>query len=111
MLPHSSYQMPVASAISFHTFLLRNARLYIVPFGCPTGHIIPKFLTEAPTALTDLSMTVTVKPFKESALAVARPTIPAPITIADLFIMLFFNSLGRRAYQLTRLIETARTFM
>src|ERR1019366_2284174 len=85
MLPHSSYQKPAVSAISFQMFLLRNARLYIFPSGWPMGHTIPKFLTDAPTALPDLSITVTVKPFNERARAVAKPTMPAPITIADLF--------------------------
>jgi len=59
------------------------------------GHNIPKFLTEAPTALPDFSITVTLSPFNERARAVASPTIPAPITIADLlmkpYLIFFFN--------------------
>jgi hypothetical protein len=48
---------------------------------------MPKFLTEAPTALPERSITVTLNPFKASARAADKPTIPAPITIADLLIV------------------------
>jgi len=53
------------------------------------GHTIPKFLIEAPTALSDLSKTFTENPRSANALAVASPTIPAPITIADPAVMIF----------------------
>src|ERR1039458_5388553 len=97
MLPHSSCQKSAFSAISFQIERLRIARLYILPSRWPIGQTIPKFLTEAPTACPDLSITVTRKPFIDNALAVAKPTIPAPITIADLFMdhYLVFISRGK----------------
>jgi hypothetical protein len=50
------------------------------------GQIIPKFLMEAPTAKEFFSNTLTFFPLIARALAVASPTIPAPMTIAFDFI-------------------------
>src|SRR5580692_11657770 len=47
------------------------------------GHTMPKLRMEAPTAFSVRSKTFTVNPFFARALAVASPTMPAPITIAD----------------------------
>jgi hypothetical protein len=54
------------------------------------GQIIPKLRMEAPTAFPLRSSTVTLYPLLPKANAVARPTMPAPITIADLDIVQFY---------------------
>jgi hypothetical protein len=59
---------------------------YILPSAWPMGQIIPKFLMEAPTAKEFFSNTLTFFPLIARALAVASPTIPAPMTIAFDFI-------------------------
>src|ERR1700744_3344674 len=85
--PTSSCQMLASVHISFHILRDSKALSYNGPVACPMGHIIPKFRMDAPTACSLRSKTVTLYPRLASALAVAKPTIPAPITIADEFFM------------------------
>src|ERR1700712_870957 len=53
------------------------------PVAWPIGHIIPKLRMDAPTARSLRSNTVTLYPRKANARAVARPTMPAPIMMAE----------------------------
>jgi hypothetical protein len=54
------------------------------------GQTIPKLRMDAPTACKFLSITVTLYPRMAKALAVAKPTMPAPMIRAEFFDMFIY---------------------